>query len=1183
MKKLTLILLCLLPFIGYTQVTLYRWSFNTRDSIRVPDAAVSTGTRISQTGNGSIQLDAVINTYGEGVVNDSSSIGDNSAIQLATFPINGTRRDTAGIIFRMSTTGHCNLFFSWYQRHSATSSRFVKLLYTIDGVNWMQYTGPGTDTTNSLYRSLVNNTYIFRTADFSSVAGVNNNPLFALKIVSTFSPNGSSYVGTTSAYATSGNYRFDLVQLRAHPIPKIISPKKLQILSSLNGNTIVEGNYQSIISTGNKDEFYLLTGKGSEITQDNIICDTKAIKINPLSSKSPKLLKININTDSNFFSVLNERTINYNFRKSINGNLSESLAKHKNQLFFSDTISDCMQSLTSKLNPYSENGYDPNGLIVHNNNFWFIDEMRSAFVCLNSNYKIVKRVSPFEEDANFSIDQQLKNTTPGFGFKSLTQTPNQLLYSISAKPLKFDSIINTERIHRLIAFNPSNNELTTYLVLNSGAEGGVSATDWTIEDIVALNNEEFLIYEQAENQIQQIKRISKLSIKNATPVVNKIYNYNGNNGPVELLLNEIGLATNQIIPATKSNYLDLIKNGLPTDFNQVSSIHLQNDSTLLLLTNNNNGLNLTTNQGGIVASQLTESKIAIVKLTGDLRLNQVNFNNNEIIGLNPFSLDTQLNNKTIALDSINFSALNLTWTSSSGADFYAIAIDTTANIEQSALSKYSLPNLDTSYQINYSLLKQFADEVKLKKGDSIAIYLTLWSYKNLNDSLPSIQTLNLYLKSPLIPEKFTFINPSLTKFEANRKMGNALNISWTKSNYANTYALSIDTSVLQANASTHLYTVNTSDTALTLSSIFLDSLAQIIGVQFGDSVLLTFNIIASNNQGNSLKISDFIQVNLLRADKILGDFSILNPTNGFKMFVNPNDTGTIELKWTASDYATGYVVSVSLNDTKYEQVNAGNELKYHISIADILSNYPLDRGDTLNIDVEVYALFSKNEYNDTLKAMNDINGSFIRLLIFDSIAIIKPAPYLQLNLAPDLINQTDSLVFEWSNPNPFAVQQLHLISENLLDTISYKMQNSQTRFALSNNQLYDLYLGNTASNDSVFVNWNVSDQYRQFLSYSENRRIGLKKLAITGIYEFEDLNKIMIYPNPSNNGIVTVKSIESNILNVTLFDQSGALVPIQLQIENMQAQIHTNGLLGMYYLRIQFQNKVCMKPILIGQ
>jgi len=1181
MKKFTLILLCLIPYLGFSQVSLHKWTFNTKDSLGNADATVSTGTRIPQLGNGSIQLaGTVINTYSDGVVNDSSSLGDNSGIQLATFPTNGTKRDTSGIVFKMNTSGYCNLFFSWYQRHSASSSKFVKLLYTTDGVNWIQYTGPGTDTTNSLYRSMVSNTFIYRTADFSNVSGVNNNPLFALKIVSTFSPNGSSYLGTTGNYLTSGTYRFDLVQLKAHPIPQVISPQKLQLISNTNGISVVEGNYQSITNSTIENEFYVLTGKGPEIVQDNLICGQNKVMINPSNSLKPKLLKVRINPDSNFFSVVNERSINYSFKQSIDGNLSETLSDFKKQVSFTDTISDCIEGKANKLSPFSMRGYNPKGLSIVNNNIWMLDEFRTGFVCMNANSKIVYQFSPYETDSVFLIDQQLKYTNPGYGFSNLTQTPQQLLYSISAKPLFKDSIPNSDRIHRLIAFNPISHELTTYLVLNSGTEGAVSASDWTIDELVAIGNDDFLIYEHAENQNQQIKRISKISIKNATPFTNKIYTYNGSTGPVEILLNETGLAANQIVPAAKSNLIDLNKNGLPANFDNISGMHLQNDSTLYLITNNNNGLNLTTNQGAIIPAQVTESKIAIVKLTGDLKLNQVVVNNNNINSLGDFSLDTQAMNKTIDLDSINFKALNLTWTSSTGAAIYAYSFDTSANIERAAILKNTLQNTDTTYQLNFGELNTLANTVKLSKGDSIAVYITVWSYNNYNDSLPSNQTILCYLKSPLVPEKFSFLNPTFSNFEANRKKGNELKLNWSQSRYADNYTLSIDTNTTQALSNTNMLSLNTSDTLFNLSSAFLDSLTQKLGLQYGDSILLTFNLRATNFQAYTVKSSNYIQVYVKREIKILGNFTVTSPTKKFIKIVTPADTGFVQLAWTNADFATSYLVVCNTNNSTFVQSIAGDQLNYAQPIAEILAKNQLDRGDSLAVVFNVYALFNKNEFNDTLPAINTVKGTFTRLLIFETVVPVQPAQFVQLNLNN---NQNDSLIFEWNNPNPFAVQQLNLISENSFDTLSYTMNNNQTSFAITKNQLYTQYLSNKAVNDSIFINWNISEKYKQFVNYSENRSICLKKTEITGLNDFLDLSKVSIYPNPSANGIVSITSADSKILNVEMFDQLGALVPIQSQIENSHAQIHTNGLMGLYYLKIQFQNKVCIKPILIGR
>lgn len=1182
MKKVTFSFLMVLPFLLAAQSTIYRWTFNTKDSLRLADATVASGTRMPQIGNGTMQLaGTVINTFSDGVINDSSSIGDNSAIQLTTFPVNGTRRDTSGIVFKMNTSGYCNLFFSWYQRHSATSSRFVKLLYTIDGLNWIQYTGPGTDTTNSLYRSLVSNTFIYRTADFSGVAGVNNNPLFAIRIVSTFSPNGSTYLGTTSNYATSGTYRFDLVQLRAHPLPQIISPQKTKVIANLNGISVVEGNYQSLINSTNENEFYLVSGSGPQIIPSNLNCSPKSLRIYPSINYNPSIVKIKINSDSNFYSVLNERPIQHNFKTAIDGYLSKSISDFKKQEYLLDTITDCSQDISNKIAPYSENGYNPAGLVVLNNHFWFIDEFRSAFVCLNASYKIINRYSAFEVDSNFLIDNQLKYTRPGYGFRNLTKTPNQLLYSISAKPLFFDSITNSDRIHRLVSFDPISHQLNTYLVLNPGDESEIAASDWVIDDLIAISNDEFLIYEHAENQNKQVKRISRISINNATRIDNKIFTYNGNTGPVELLINESGLTSNQIVPATKTNYLDLYKNGLPLIFNSVSGVHLQNDSTLYLVSNNNNGLNSNTNDGAIVPAQVVESNIAIFKLTGDLKLNIMSSNNNDIYSLDNFSVSSSFNQKSIELDSINFRPLDLNWNASVGANFYTYSIDTTADIEKLPLVKNTILTTDTTFQLNFDVLKTLSQSLKLAKGDSVPIYLTIWSYSNFNDSLPSMQSVFCYLKSPLIPEAFNLLIPISNQFEANVKKGNALKLEWQSSRYADAYLLTIDTTKNLTAGISHLFSLNTTDNNLILNATLLDSLTQKLGLNYGDSIVLTFNVFASNSQGKSIKSANILQIYVKRENKILTNFNLISPLNGFNIEVELNDTGTLQLVWSPSANATSYRIALLINNKDLLTENVGNVLEYKFPIASVLNKFPLDRGDSLTVQCLVYALFNKNEFNDTLQALNTNTGTFRNVLIFEPIELIKPLPFVQYSFSNGSINQLDSIEFEWSNPNPFTNQTLNFVNSNKTDTVSFDMNNGQTLYSVSKQQLFDKYLATIAINDSIFINWHLSEKYKQAVHQSESRIICLKKIESTGFNELSDFNTITIYPNPVNHGLFNVIASDAKIESIQLFNQLGAAVNIESIIDNTKAQIKTEGLSGVFYLRIQFQNKVFTKSIRI--
>lgn len=190
------------------------WHFNSA----TPDNNTSTGETSAIIGSGSSSiLGGATSTFASGTANGGSSdttSTDNSGINLTGFPAQGTNEKTAGIRFDVSTVGYSDVLVFFDIRHSNTSSRFVKLQYSIDGTNFIDFDGAGTDTAGVYQASLGGDTWYKRKkADLRGIAGVANNANFAFRIVTAFAPGTSNYVAarTTSSYATTGTLRFDAV------------------------------------------------------------------------------------------------------------------------------------------------------------------------------------------------------------------------------------------------------------------------------------------------------------------------------------------------------------------------------------------------------------------------------------------------------------------------------------------------------------------------------------------------------------------------------------------------------------------------------------------------------------------------------------------------------------------------------------------------------------------------------------------------------------------------------------------------------------------------------------------------------------------------------------------------------------------------------------------------------------
>ena len=136
---------------------------------------------------------------------------------ITTWPAQGTNNKTAGAQFAVSTASYQDIKVTWAHRHSNTAANTVVLQYTTNGTTWTDaqtytFTPAASGTGDTWYQ---------RSFDFSSVAGVSNNSLFAVRMVTAFAPGTGGYLASrsTSNYATTGTNRFDDVTFEGTLIP----------------------------------------------------------------------------------------------------------------------------------------------------------------------------------------------------------------------------------------------------------------------------------------------------------------------------------------------------------------------------------------------------------------------------------------------------------------------------------------------------------------------------------------------------------------------------------------------------------------------------------------------------------------------------------------------------------------------------------------------------------------------------------------------------------------------------------------------------------------------------------------------------------------------------------------------------------------------------------------------------
>ncbi len=214
------------------------WNFNGSTTTTVPGGTSSPEPYL---GSGkAFLISPATASFASGTASGGSS--DTTSTSPPNYGWNTTTysSDAAGVRFQISTEGKENINLYFDMRFSNTASRWVKLQYTTDSVNFQDYNGPYTDASGGLYRASGGD--VWRNgmrADFSNISGVANNKKFGIRITRAADPVSNTLVAANpaSTFSTSGTIRFDMVTLSGTDI----SDYELQVLHASDLEAGLEG------------------------------------------------------------------------------------------------------------------------------------------------------------------------------------------------------------------------------------------------------------------------------------------------------------------------------------------------------------------------------------------------------------------------------------------------------------------------------------------------------------------------------------------------------------------------------------------------------------------------------------------------------------------------------------------------------------------------------------------------------------------------------------------------------------------------------------------------------------------------------------------------------------------------------------------------------------------------------
>jgi len=223
----------------------------------------NTTTDPLQTVPSSLGSGILSNVSGTGGVIIRGNVTTERFIHTTNYPQNGSSYSD-GIKITASTVGYDNIVITWTQNTLQLAANRLRLRYTIDGENWIDFVASEENALNycnyheeneafdnGLYKTPhgsarnlggtstpENPLYSYlRSADFSGITGIEDNPLFKVQFVTAYPPGSNVYepANPEREYDPSVAIQYDNIIFSGEPIP--LPASNIATLRSVQPNT----------------------------------------------------------------------------------------------------------------------------------------------------------------------------------------------------------------------------------------------------------------------------------------------------------------------------------------------------------------------------------------------------------------------------------------------------------------------------------------------------------------------------------------------------------------------------------------------------------------------------------------------------------------------------------------------------------------------------------------------------------------------------------------------------------------------------------------------------------------------------------------------------------------------------------------------------------------------------------
>jgi hypothetical protein len=330
---------------------------------------------------------------------------------------------------------------------------------------------------------------------------------------------------------------------------------------------------------GSRHEFYLITDRGPNADAGEANSGKETILF-AFPNYAPKIFRVRAQGDS--LKILKTLPLKKFDGKKASGIPNPIGFGHSGEVAWSEVNQE------AALDKW---GIDSEGITAGaNGDLWIGEEYGPTIWRVNGkNGKITVRYTPFgSSEREVAIDNILAKRRPNRGFEGIACTPNGKIYALLQAPIYNPDKASGEasRLHRLLEIDPKTNATRMFVYEHEAPTENIRNKDWSIGDLAAINDHEFLVLEHAARKNENVKKIFKIDISRATPITRE--DFGGKT--LEQLENAENCIANGVVLVKKTLYFDLLASGWDPSHKKPEGITVVNDTTIAVINDNDFGV-----------------------------------------------------------------------------------------------------------------------------------------------------------------------------------------------------------------------------------------------------------------------------------------------------------------------------------------------------------------------------------------------------------------------------------------------------------------------------------------------------------------------------------------------------------------------------------------------------------------